>query len=90
MIVRLVLRGLRRRPLAALGAAAMLSSGLLAVLVTTGISSALLFRPISAVHGEALRRIAVVDGTGAPHFGCRTRSSRSCASGWASPPRSPR
>jgi predicted permease len=65
---RLVLRGLRRRPLAALGAAAMLSSGLLAVLVTTGMSSVLLFRPISAVHGEALRRVAAVDRRGGTSF----------------------
>ncbi len=66
--VRFVLRGLRRRPLAAIGAAAMLSSGLLAVLVTIGISSALLFRPISAVHGEALRRVAVIDRAGGTSF----------------------
>lgn len=66
--VRLVLRGLRRRPLAALGAAAMLSSGLLAVLVTTGLWSALLFRPISATHGDALRRVAAVDRQGRTAF----------------------
>ena len=66
--LRLVVRGLRHRPLAALGAAAMLSSGLTAVLVTAGLSSALLFRPISAVHGEALRRVGAVDRQGRASF----------------------
>ncbi len=62
--VRLVLRGLRRGPLAAVGAAAMLSTGLLAVLLTAGLSETLLFRQVSASHGEALRRVSIVDRQG--------------------------
>lgn len=58
---RLVVRGLRRAPLATLGAAATLAAGFLAVLVTTGLAGTLLFRPVSDVHGEALRRVAAVD-----------------------------
>ena len=62
--VRLVVRGLRRAPLATLGAAATLAAGFLAVLVTAGVSSALLFRPVSAIHGDAVRRVASVDLSG--------------------------
>jgi len=52
--VRLVLRGIMRGPLAALGAAAMLSTGLLAVLFAAGLAETLLFRQVSAVHGDSL------------------------------------
>ena len=61
---RLVVRGLRRAPLATLGAAATLAAGFLALLVTAGLSSALLFRPVSAIHGDAVRRVASVDVSG--------------------------
>ena len=61
---RLVVRGLRRAPLATFGAAATLAAGFLAILVTAGLSSALLFRPVSALHGDALRRVASVDASG--------------------------
>jgi len=60
----LVLRGLRRGPIPALGAAAMLSTGLLAMLLTAGLSEALLFRPISRIHGDRLRRIGEIDRQG--------------------------
>ena len=66
--LHLVIRGLRRRPVAAFGAAAMLSSGLLAVLVTAGLSATLLFRPVSRVHGDRLQRIAAVDRQGRTAF----------------------
>lgn len=62
--VRLVLRGLRRGLLPAAGAAAMLSTGLLAVLLTGGLSKALLFRQVSATHGDAFRRVTAVDRQG--------------------------
>lgn len=61
---RLVIRGLRRAPLASIGAAATLAAGFLAMLVTAGLSDALLFRPVSAIHGKALRRVAAVDTSG--------------------------
>lgn len=60
----LVLRGIRQHPIAAFGAAAMLSSGLVAMLVTAGLTSTLLFRPVSALHGDALRRLTIVDRQG--------------------------
>jgi predicted permease len=62
--LRMVLRGLRRAPLPALGAAAMLSTGLLAVLLTGGLAKTLLFRQVSATHGDALRRVGAVDRQG--------------------------
>lgn len=60
----LVWRSLRSRPLATFGAAAMLATGIAAVLVTLALSAALLFRPVSAIHGERLRRIAAIDKDG--------------------------
>jgi predicted permease len=60
----LVVRGFRRGPFAALAAAAMLSTGLAAVMLSVGLTRALLFREVSATHGEALRRIAAVDRQG--------------------------
>ena len=63
--VRLVIRGFRRGgALTAAGAAGMLSVGLLAVLVTAGLSETLLFRQVSEFHGDALRRVAAVDRNG--------------------------
>jgi predicted permease len=62
--VQLVLRGFRRGPIAALAAAALLSTGLLAVLLTSGLARTLLFRPVSATHGDAVRRLASVDRQG--------------------------
>jgi predicted permease len=63
--VRLVARGFRRGgALTAAGAAAMLSVGLLAALVTAGLSETLLFRQVSASHGDALKRIAAVGRDG--------------------------
>ena len=63
--IRLVARGFRGGgALTASGAAAMLSVGLLAVLVTAGLSDTLLFRQVSASHGDALRRVTAVDRTG--------------------------
>ena len=56
--IQLVGRGFRRAPFAACAAAAMLSTGLLAVLLTTGLARTLLLRPVSANHGQAVRRIA--------------------------------
>ncbi len=60
----LVWRSLRSRPVATLGAAAIVSAGILAMLVTIALSNTLLFRPVSAAHGESLRRIAAVDRQG--------------------------
>jgi predicted permease len=59
-------RNLRRAPLATAGAAAMLATGLVALLITTGLSNALLFRRVSAAHGDALRRIVTLDQRGLP------------------------
>ncbi len=66
--VRFVMRGMQRAPFATLGAAATLAAGLLAVLVTSGLAGPLLFRPVSAVHGHALRRVATADRTGRTGF----------------------
>jgi predicted permease len=60
----LVGRALRSRPVAAVTGAAMLSIGITAVLVTGALSSALLFRSVSASHGDAVRRIAAADRQG--------------------------
>jgi hypothetical protein len=63
--VRLVIRGFRRGgALTAAGAAAMLAVGLLAVLVTAGLSQTLLFRQVSASYGDRLRRVGTVDRDG--------------------------
>lgn len=62
--LHLVLRSMRRGPIATLGAAAMLSAGLLAVLLTAGLIQALLFRPVSARFGDELRRVTAVDRQG--------------------------
>lgn len=67
--LRLVIRGLRRGRLAALSAAALLSVGLTAVLLTAGLAETLLFRQVSASHGDALRRVTVIDGEGRPTAG---------------------
>jgi predicted permease len=61
---RLAGRSLRHAPWAALGASALLAAGLVAVLVTAALADALLFRPVSTTHGDALRRIAATDRQG--------------------------
>ncbi len=66
--LRLVLRGLRRAPFATLGAAATLAAGFLAALVTSGLAGPLLFRPVSAIHGASLRRVATTDRAGRVGF----------------------
>lgn len=62
--VRWVMRSMRRAAGTTLGAAATLAAGLLAVLVTTGLSRPLLLRPVSAIHGFALLRVVSADGNG--------------------------
>jgi predicted permease len=62
--LQLLARGFRRGPFAALAAAAMLSTGLLAVVLTAGLAQTLLFRPVSARHGDAVRRLAAIDRLG--------------------------
>jgi putative ABC transport system permease protein len=67
--VRVVCRGLRRGAFAALAAAAMLSAGLLAVVLTVGLARTLLLRQVSATHGDAVRRVAAVDREGHRRLG---------------------
>ncbi|MGE0042874.1 MAG: ABC transporter permease [Vicinamibacterales bacterium] len=64
--LQLAARALRRRPVGSLGAAVMLACGLAAVAGAVGMADALLFRPISPVHGERLRRLAWADRDGQP------------------------
>jgi predicted permease len=66
--VQMVARVLRRRPGASLGAAAMLSGGLVAVLITAGLTSSLLLRPVSPVNPDTLRRIGVANRQGSVGF----------------------
>jgi putative ABC transport system permease protein len=61
---RLAWRGLRQTPLVTVSAAATLSVGVLAVLLAAGLGRTLLLRPVSDLHDEALRRVAVVDRSG--------------------------
>ena len=61
-------RQARQAPLAFLGAAATLSAGLLAVLVTVGLARALLLRPVSAKYGHDVRRVAIVEEGGRAAF----------------------
>jgi predicted permease len=61
---QLVVRGLRRGKLAALAASALLAVGLAAVLVSAGLTEALLFRPVSTTHPDKLRRIISTDRAG--------------------------
>jgi hypothetical protein len=58
--VQLVLRDLRRGPLAALAATAMLAVGLFGVLLAVALSETLLLRQVSSIHGSHLRRIVAV------------------------------
>jgi hypothetical protein len=62
--VQLVARGFRRTPVAACAAAAMLSTGLLAVILTAGLARTLLLRPVSTTHGHAVRRVAAIERDG--------------------------
>jgi predicted permease len=59
--VQLSVRSLRRGFVPALGAAAMLSTGLVALVVTAGLAESLLLRPVSSLHGMSLRRIGATD-----------------------------
>jgi putative ABC transport system permease protein len=61
---QLVVRGLRHGKLVALSSAALLAVGLAAVLVSSSLAEALLFRPVSATHPDTLRRIVASDRTG--------------------------
>jgi predicted permease len=61
---RLAWRGLRHTPLMTLTAMATLAVGLVAVLLAIGLGHVLLLRPVSDRHGDALRRVAVVDRAG--------------------------
>ncbi|MGE0815495.1 MAG: ABC transporter permease [Vicinamibacterales bacterium] len=61
---QLMTRGLRRAPVAMLGAAATLAIGFLAVMITVGLTETLLLRPVSSTYGFELRRLATVDARG--------------------------
>ena len=62
--LHLVVRALGRRPASSMGVIAMLAIGLSAMAGTWGLSTALLFRPISDVNPDQLRRIGYVDRSG--------------------------
>lgn len=57
-------RSVRRRPIASACAAGMLACALAGVAIANAFATAGLFRPISAVHGDALERLGVVDRNG--------------------------
>ena len=57
-------RSLRRTPLASASGIAMLAAGLLALLITGGLTHTLLFRRVSATHGDALHRVTAMDRQG--------------------------
>ncbi|MGE0363580.1 MAG: ABC transporter permease [Vicinamibacterales bacterium] len=65
---RLVGRGLRQAPLPTATAVVTLAIGLSGLLVAAGLDRAMLRRPLSTTHGEALRRVAVVDAAGGVGF----------------------
>jgi putative ABC transport system permease protein len=58
------IRVLARRPWSSLAAAVMLSAGLAAVAAASGLSSTLLFRPISSRYGSAIQRLTSADAAG--------------------------
>ena len=62
------LRSLSRRPASSLGAVVMLAVGLAAVAGAWGLASALLFKPLSTVNPDQVRRIAGADRTGRTVF----------------------
>jgi predicted permease len=62
--LQLVARGLRRGTATIVAAAALLSVGIAAVLLTAGLMDTLLLRNVSQTHGDALRRIVAVDPSG--------------------------
>jgi putative ABC transport system permease protein len=57
-------RAVMRRPGSTLGAMLMLAAGLAAVAASSGLASALLFRPISTRYPDEVRRLASSDRTG--------------------------
>jgi predicted permease len=61
---RLAGRSVRRAPWASAGASALLAAGLVSVLGTAALADALLFRPVSAAHGDRLRLVAAGDRQG--------------------------
>jgi len=65
---RLVGRGLRQAPLATATAVVTLGIGLAGLLVAAGLDRAMLRRPLSTTHGEALGRVATVDTAGGVGF----------------------
>ena len=66
--VKHALRSLSRRPASTLGAVAMLAVGLAAVAGAWGLASALLFKPLSPVNPDQVRRIAGADRSGRTVF----------------------
>lgn len=57
-------RAVLRRPGSSLGAVLMLAAGLAAVTVSSGLTSTLLFRPISSRYPDEVRRLVSADRTG--------------------------
>ncbi|MGD9905675.1 MAG: ABC transporter permease, partial [Vicinamibacterales bacterium] len=70
---RLAVRGLRQAPLATAVAVSTVALGLAGLLVAAGLDRSVLRRPVSAIHGDSLRRVGAVDGAGrvAHHFSFR-------------------
>ena len=62
------LRALWRRPWSSVGAIMMLAAGMAAVASSSGLASALLFRPISSRHPDDVRRLASSDAAGRTRF----------------------
>lgn len=62
--LQLVARGLRRGTATIVAAAALLSVGIAAVLLTAGLMDTLLLRNVSETHGDDLRRIVAVEPSG--------------------------
>jgi len=62
--VQLAVRSALRHPLATLGSAAMLGVGLAAVALSGALGHVLLDRPVSAVHGAAVQRLAAIEQAG--------------------------
>lgn len=61
---QMVIREFRRGAVSTVASAAMLSSGLLALLIVAGLATELLVRPVSARHGFALKRVVAVGQSG--------------------------
>jgi predicted permease len=65
---RMAVRSARRHPFAGLASASMLAVGLASSVAAWSLTEALVNRPVSPVHGDALRRVVAIDRNGQSRY----------------------